>query len=120
LSWLVFRLHSVFAVGVFEHKIQVQQPTPENIFLGIFPKSHDCDVQRVQLIHLGNGPCPPLAVPPHEGALVAGLAQGHAGVLAVLLNMVGVTGAGGVTDTARQLLDQRQMTPLGSVDLVVH
>ena len=52
--------------------------------------------------------------------MVAGLAQRHAGVLAVLLDVVGITWPGGVADTARQLLDQRQMPALGSVDLVVH
>ena len=51
---------------------------------------------------------------------MAGLAQRHAGVLAVLLDVVGVTWPGGVTDAARQLLDQCQMTALGSIDLVVH
>ena len=51
---------------------------------------------------------------------MAGLAQRHAGVLAVLLDVVGVTGAGSVTDTAGQLLDQRQVPALGGTDLVVH
>jgi hypothetical protein len=76
-----------------------------NIFVGAFPKlrneyqlftnqiSKDVangHIQGVVFVHLCNGPCPLLPVPSHHGALVAGLAQGHACVVVALLDMVGV------------------------------
>ena len=51
---------------------------------------------------------------------MAGLAQGHAGVLAVLFDVMGVRRARGIADGAGQLFDQGEMPALLCVDLVVH
>jgi hypothetical protein len=74
-----------------------------------FHEPLDCDVQGVDLVHFGDGPRTSLAMPPHESALVAGLAQRHAGVLAVLLDVVGIGWTRGVAHTARQLFDPGKM-----------
>jgi hypothetical protein len=101
LSCRFFQLHSVFAVGVFEHKIQGSQHLFENNLqknLSAFPNTLDGDVQGFQLGHLLDGPHPALAVQPKDGTTVAVRAQGHTGVLQALLDVVGLAGAGGVTD----------------------
>jgi hypothetical protein len=59
-------------------------------------------------------------MPSHESALVARLAQRHAGVLSVLLDVVGVAGAGRIADTARQLFDAPDVQALFGGQLVVH
>ena len=50
----------------------------------------DGHIQGVDLFHLGYCPRPFLAVPTHLAPLMAGLAQGDHGVLAVLFDVVGV------------------------------
>jgi hypothetical protein len=63
-------------------------------------------VQGVDLFHLGYSPRPTLTMPAHLAPLVAGLAQGDHGVLAVLFDVVGVAWALLVADRAIQLLYQ--------------
>lgn len=60
--------------------------------LGRWPrcKTTNCDVERVQFVHLGYGPCPFLPVPAHDRSLMAILAQSDAGVLQTLFNVVSV------------------------------
>lgn len=70
------------------------------------------DVQGVEFFHLGDRPCPLLPVPAHLAALMAGLAQGHAGVVQPLLDVVGVAGTGLAADAAGLLLDQRHPATL--------
>jgi hypothetical protein len=48
------------------------------------------DVQGIQLFHFGYGPCTFLPMPTHLGALMAGLAQGHHGVVQSLLYVVSI------------------------------
>jgi len=80
----------------------------------------DRDVEGVDLLHLLELPHGSLAMPSIARSLMAVLAQGHHGVLAVLLGMMGVTGAGVIADAARQLLDQPDVSPLLSGEGVVH
>lgn len=80
----------------------------------------DRDVEGIEFIHLCDGPCPLLAVPAHECALMAGLAQGHAGVLAVLLDVVGIRWPGFVADAAGQFFDPGDVSTLLGGQLVVH
>jgi len=67
-----------------------------------FHEALDGDIERVNLVHLLQVPHAPLAVPAHGRTLVAVFAQSHAGVLPVLLYVVGVTGAGCIADRAWQ------------------
>jgi hypothetical protein len=106
------------AVGVFEHKIQGSQHLFKNKCkktLGTFPNTLDRDVQSRQLVHLLDGPHAALTVQPQQGTTVAVRAQGHAGVLEALLDVVGLTWPGGVTDRAWQGLDQRKVQALFGV-----
>lgn len=78
------------------------------------------DVQGVDFVHLLERPHPFLPVPAHQTPLVAGLAQRHYGVLAVLLDMVGVTRPRLIADRAGQLLDHLDVLPLSLGQAVVH
>ena len=60
----------------------------------------DGDGQGIELVHLLDGPHPLEAVLAHDRALMAVLAQGYAGVGAVLLDVVGIRRAGCITDRA--------------------
>ena len=80
----------------------------------------DGHIEGIDLVHLLQRPHAFLAVPPHKCALMAGLAQGHAGVLAVLLDVVGIRWPGFVADTAGQFLDPGKVQPLLGVQFVVH
>ena len=86
----------------------------------LFPNTLDGNVQRLEFGHLLDGPHPALAVQPEDRTTVAVRAQGHAGVLQALLDVVGLAWPGGVTDRAGQLLDQRKVQALFGVQLVVH
>ena len=55
-------------------------------------------VQRVGLVHLVDCPSPALPMQAHERTTVAALAQGDAGVLPVLLVVVGLAWAWRVAD----------------------
>ena len=80
----------------------------------------DRDIENIDLIHLLEFPHLALAVETISAPRMAVFAQGHHGVLPVLLDVMGVTGAGVIADTARQLLDQPDVSPLLSGEGVVH
>jgi hypothetical protein len=80
----------------------------------------DGDVQGIDLVHLLELPHLALAMPSIAGALVAVFAQGHHGVLAVLLDVVGVAWGWCVAYAARELFDQPHVCALFGGECVVH
>lgn len=80
----------------------------------------DGDIQGIDLLHFCYAPSSFLPVPAHLGALVAGLAQGHHGVMQTLFNVVGVRRAGLFTDRTGQLLNQPHPLPFGLGETAVH
>ena len=77
-------------------------------------------VEGIDLVNLLELPHGSLAMPPVARALVAVFAQGHACVLAMLLDVMGIAWAGLIANAARQLLDQVDVIPLLCVEGVVH
>lgn len=66
---------------------------------------HEIEVHRVLYAHQHVLPfSKPNHVQTHEGATVAALAQGDAGVLPVLLHVVGLAWAAGITDRCMAVL----------------
>ena len=59
-------------------------------------------------------------MPAHQTALMTVLAEGYAGVLAVLFDVVGIRGWGIVTNATGKLLDPPYMLSLFSGEFVVH
>lgn len=51
---------------------------------------------------------------------MAVVAQGYAGVLAMLFNVVGATGWGSVANTTGQAFNPRQVFALGCIKLIIH
>ena len=80
----------------------------------------DSDVECIDLFHLLELPHLTLPMETVSAALVAVLAQGHHGVLPMLLDVVSVAWARRIADTAGQLLNESDVGSFLGGERVVH
>ena len=102
---------------VFSHRLELVFSTSRDDQVN---RTLDRDVQSVNLFHLFELPHLTLAMPPVAASLMAVLAQSHADILAVLLDVVRIAGWGRVTHGAGQLLDESHPCFFFFVERVVH
>jgi hypothetical protein len=78
------------------------------------------NVQSIDFFHFCYTPSSFFPVPTHLGALVAGLAQGHHGVVPALLDVMGIAGARLAADRAWLFLDHAYPYAFSFVVTTVH